>query len=372
MLNIKVFLAFVLVTSIGFTTTALAGFGLPSIPGVGGGQDDSAQNYEATAQRQDKLTQQYKKAQNEIFTAQKLISEAFGLDEQAALLDAERQAFSSGALTKDQLDKATELTRNTQEMIDKKIAGGEQLTEEGRAKYQKSLLPFANGLLQTSLLVPEFKNLLTSAQAQISSAPITKKLEVTNRLGVGVAVATKLPGHIERLATATTGVLTYAKSQNLDTAPAVEVMSLVPDMPAIGEPGTAGIAAPAQSAAASPPPAKRSTRPASQRSVQPTAQQTARGTESASATDWTFRAQLASSRSEENIWNDWSTYQARYADIFGDLDAQVQRAEVGAKKIVWYRLQVGPFASRSSASELCTKIAERGVGAGCMPVRVSR
>ena len=85
-----------------------------------------------------------------------------------------------------------------------------------------------------------------------------------------------------------------------------------------------------------------------------------------------YRVQLASSRSEEYIRRDWSSYQQRYSDIFAGLDASVERAEIGEEKTVWYRLRVGPFASVASAKELCTKLAARNVKTGCLPLRATR
>ena len=90
------------------------------------------------------------------------------------------------------------------------------------------------------------------------------------------------------------------------------------------------------------------------------------------ANNGAYRVQLAASRSEEYIRRDWSSYQQRYSDIFGDLDASVERAEVGDEKTVWYRLRVGPFASESSAKELCEKLSARGIKTGCLPLRVTR
>lgn len=85
-----------------------------------------------------------------------------------------------------------------------------------------------------------------------------------------------------------------------------------------------------------------------------------------------YRVQLAASRSEDNIRRDWSSYQQRHSDIFGGLDGSVERAEVGEEKTVWYRLRVGPFASEASARELCSKLAERNIKTGCLPLRASR
>jgi TPR repeat protein len=85
-----------------------------------------------------------------------------------------------------------------------------------------------------------------------------------------------------------------------------------------------------------------------------------------------YRVQLAASRSEEYIRRDWSSYQQRHADIFGGLDASVERAEVGEEKTVWYRLRVGPFASEASAKELCEKLSAKGIKTGCLPLRTTR
>jgi len=92
----------------------------------------------------------------------------------------------------------------------------------------------------------------------------------------------------------------------------------------------------------------------------------------AAANNGAYRVQLAASRSEEYIRRDWSSYQQRYSDIFGNLDASVERTEVGDEKTVWYRLRVGPFASESSAKELCEKLSARGIKTGCLPLRVAR
>ena len=92
----------------------------------------------------------------------------------------------------------------------------------------------------------------------------------------------------------------------------------------------------------------------------------------ATGNDRVYRVQLASSRSEEYIHRDWSSYQQRYSDIFAGLDANVERAEIGEEKTVWYRLRIGPFASETSAKQLCAKLAARNVKTGCLPLRTTR
>lgn len=99
---------------------------------------------------------------------------------------------------------------------------------------------------------------------------------------------------------------------------------------------------------------------------------TAKATATATANNGVYRVQLAASRSEEYIRRDWSNYQTRYGDIFGELDASFERAEVGEDKTVWYRLRVGPFASEASARALCEKLSASNIKTGCLPLRTTR
>jgi cell division protein FtsN len=98
----------------------------------------------------------------------------------------------------------------------------------------------------------------------------------------------------------------------------------------------------------------------------------ARAAQPATSNNRVYRVQLASSRSEEYIRRDWSSYQQRYSDIFDGLDARVERAEIGEEKTVWYRLRVGPFASAAAAKELCATLAARNIKTGCLPLRTIR
>lgn len=98
----------------------------------------------------------------------------------------------------------------------------------------------------------------------------------------------------------------------------------------------------------------------------------ARAAQPTTSNNRVYRVQLASSRSEEYIRRDWSSYQQRYSDIFDGLDASVERAEIGEEKTVWYRLRVGPFASAAAAKKLCATLAARNVKTGCLPLRTTR
>ncbi len=142
--------------------------------------------------------------------------------------------------------------------------------------------------------------------------------------------------------------------------------------PVVPEPKTApkttGSVATAVTVSATTTPAKKN----DQTNAHAKANNNAPAAQQATSNNRVYRVQLASSRTEEYIRRDWSSYQQRYSDIFDGLDASVERAEIGEEKTVWYRLRVGPFASVASAKELCTKLAARNVKTGCLPLRTTR
>ena len=58
----------------------------------------------------------------------------------------------------------------------------------------------------------------------------------------------------------------------------------------------------------------------------------------------------------------WNTFKTRYSAVAGNLNEDVQRADLGARG-VWYRLRVGPFADKPSAASACEKL--KTLGATC-------
>ncbi len=175
--------------------------------------------------------------------------------------------------------------------------------------------------------------------------------------------------------------LTSPPSVSLETPPTMTAANAEPrsvvlrmPQPTVPEPkvapkatGSAAMAVTA-SATATAMPAKKN----DQTNAHAKANNNAPAAQPATSNNRVYRVQLASSRSEEYIRRDWSSYQQRYSDIFAGLDASVERAEIGEEKTVWYRLRVGPFDSVASAKELCTKLAARNVKTGCLPLRATR
>ncbi|MFG1358354.1 SPOR domain-containing protein [Xanthobacter pseudotagetidis] len=76
-----------------------------------------------------------------------------------------------------------------------------------------------------------------------------------------------------------------------------------------------------------------------------------------------YVVQVASQRSEADAQGSWKALQAKYPSLLGNYTAQVRKADLGERG-VFYRAQVGPFASRDQANELCQAL--RGQGGDCI------
>lgn len=79
-----------------------------------------------------------------------------------------------------------------------------------------------------------------------------------------------------------------------------------------------------------------------------------------------WRVQLAAVRSEEAARKAWADLSKRHADLFGKLDSNVVRADLGQKGVYW-RLQAGPVADAAAARALCDRAKQRKVG--CIVVK---
>ena len=69
-----------------------------------------------------------------------------------------------------------------------------------------------------------------------------------------------------------------------------------------------------------------------------------------------WSVQLGAVRSSEEAQREWGRLQKKAPDVLGGLTLHVQRADLGPGKGVFYRIQAGPFADRSSAESTCGKL----------------
>lgn len=83
-----------------------------------------------------------------------------------------------------------------------------------------------------------------------------------------------------------------------------------------------------------------------------------------------FTIQLAAVRSPDRATEEWRRLSKKHADLLGKLKLVIVKADLGAKKGIFYRLRAGPVATEASAKSLCSELSKRKVG--CLVVRPGR
>src|SRR5262249_13116597 len=72
-----------------------------------------------------------------------------------------------------------------------------------------------------------------------------------------------------------------------------------------------------------------------------------------------YMVQVASQRTEADAQASFKALQQRYPSVLGNSQVTIQRADFGDKGI-YYRAQIGPFATAEQAQEMCSKLLAAG------------
>jgi cell division septation protein DedD len=81
-----------------------------------------------------------------------------------------------------------------------------------------------------------------------------------------------------------------------------------------------------------------------------------------SASGGGFFVQLSSEGSMQDGQAAYARARQRFPSVLGSLDPQIQRADLGAKG-VFYRVRIGPWATRPEAIQLCESL--KAAGGNC-------
>ncbi len=82
-----------------------------------------------------------------------------------------------------------------------------------------------------------------------------------------------------------------------------------------------------------------------------------------------YTVQIASYRSEQEASSGWQTLTAEQADLLAKLPHAVAKADLGADKGIYYRLQAGSFSDRNDAKALCADLKDHSID--CMVVEAT-
>ncbi len=82
-----------------------------------------------------------------------------------------------------------------------------------------------------------------------------------------------------------------------------------------------------------------------------------------------YTVQIASYRSEQEASTGWQALTAEQADLLAKLPHAVAKADLGADKGIYYRLQAGSFSDRNDAKALCADLKDHSID--CMVVEAT-
>ena len=99
--------------------------------------------------------------------------------------------------------------------------------------------------------------------------------------------------------------------------------------------------------------------PAPEAATPPARVQTSRVPPPAAATDGAYVVQVSAQKTEGEAQASYRSLQQKYPAVLGNQEASIRRADLGDKG-VYYRAQIGPFASASAANAFCDNLKAAG------------
>jgi hypothetical protein len=187
--------------------------GWPSAGSLVGGSK-STTDQSGTYKAQDALVAKFLASSTLISNAQLKAAKSLKLDEVVAKVEAEQTAKKGQSV--DQLKTNQTVGENLTASIEKAMKDGVQLDSESKKLYLEALVQYSAGLVATKSAADAAPGFMSSAKDTISSASVTEKLSVTNKLQDGMNIAKELPGYTKSLWDTSKLMLSFAKSNKIE------------------------------------------------------------------------------------------------------------------------------------------------------------
>ncbi|MBT5410616.1 MAG: hypothetical protein HOK74_01070 [Nitrosomonadales bacterium] len=207
-----------------FSTASFAQFKLPKNPMgalVGGKKEQQAEPAGDITQIQAKLVNDVADALSEVIDAQALIADAQGDAEKAASLRVTSNTLKGGENRDEAIQGAIQTVKETADGQQEVFSASEKMSDESKALYAKALLPYVKSVLKTTELKDPSIDFLKEAQNEIKSIRNPMQIsKMRSSLGTGMYIGKNAPVLIESLVRSSADLLSFAKSNDLDTSEA--------------------------------------------------------------------------------------------------------------------------------------------------------
>ncbi|WP_315387504.1 hypothetical protein [uncultured Stenotrophomonas sp.] len=178
---------------------------------AGGGSSSSSSSAAPSEADQEALVRRFAASQSHSLEAQTAFAKAFGLAEQVQLLEAERQALSSGSVNVDQMKKSVSVSEAAQAAIDERVAAKPELSAESKQHYTDGLIALAASAVEGQKLSGEASNFASG----MKNLGATQLATVGRKLAAGAWVAKESPGYLKGLYSSSKAALTFARASKI-------------------------------------------------------------------------------------------------------------------------------------------------------------
>ncbi len=195
------------------------------LPSLGGGKkgEQKAVNTDAVMEGHNKLLLRTQTTLQSLLSAQEHAFLALGLKEKADEAKALGEQLKSGnTVSKDALERIVKFTEKSDKEILAAMDKNKQLDDQGKTEFSVAIVDYAVGTAAGSKLVPEYKDWASSAadtMGEMKTQPVELN-KFRSNIAPGLYVSAQMPKLGQSWAGTSTSLISYAKSNNIDTSKA--------------------------------------------------------------------------------------------------------------------------------------------------------
>lgn len=171
----------------------------------------SSVDVNALSKQQDDLVKSLSASLRDLSASQKIMADALGLKDAAALADTNANNLKKGDLTgKDDISKAVANSEDANKMIQAELKKGTKLSDDSKALFATALVPYGTGSVG---VIVTGKKAADAAKSLTTTADLT----VLSKLGSLIYIGKEAPTLISAFTSTTSQVISFSKTNGIDT-----------------------------------------------------------------------------------------------------------------------------------------------------------